>query len=330
MEDHARPVEEQQSETSETPVSSDSHVWEKISPGTVLSGKVSSLHNFGVFIDLGGIEGLVHISEVSNNFVKHPSEVVQVGQEVQVKVLKADPENQRVSLSMKAVQDELWKQFGEQHQNGDTIKGTIKRKTDFGIFVEVLPGIEGLLHVSQLHSGAQYNDPEYDVGREIEARIRLIDVETRRLQLTQRDIPEQDPWENIAGRIQEGEIIEGKVDGMTKFGLLAEIEPGLTGLIPFSALKKMGYKKPTKSYPQGSVHRFKVANLDIEKRRLALVPELSAAERMEAQAKEASEKNQKNKKKAQKVRKKPTPKPAGMTEFGALLAAALSQEKTKD
>ncbi|MDQ7053819.1 MAG: S1 RNA-binding domain-containing protein [candidate division KSB1 bacterium] len=304
-----------------------SEIFDRLKVGDVVEGKVASLHSFGAFIDLGGVEGLVHISEISENFIEHPSEVLKVGQEVRARVIKLAPESQRISLSMKSLHEEMWQEFAEQAKPGDPFKGKIKRKTDFGIFVELQPGIEGLLHISQIRSGAQYNQPEYDVGNEIEGWIRSLDPVQKRLQLTQRELPSHDPWETIHEKYHIDDVIEAKVDGMTNFGLLAEVEPGLTGLVPFSALKKMGYKKPTKAFPMGSKHRFKIANIAPDKRRLALMPELDA-QQYEAQVKARRTKS-KSKGKAPKSAPVKPNRPKQITEFGALLAAALQQENQK-
>ncbi len=302
-------------------------IFDRLKVGDVVEGKVASLHSFGAFIDLGGVEGLVHISEISETFIEHPSEVLKVGQEVRARVIKLVPESQRISLSMKSLQEEVWQEFAEQAKPGDPFKGKIKRKTDFGIFVELRPGIEGLLHISQIRSGAQYNQPEYDVGNEIEGWIRSLDPVQKRLQLTQRELPSHDPWETIHEEYRIDDVIEAKVDGMTNFGLLAEVEPGLTGLVPFSALKKMGYKKPTKVFPMGSKHRFKIANIAPDKRRLALVPELDA-QQYEEQLKARRAKS-KSKGRAPKAAPVKPSRPKQITEFGALLAAALQQENQK-
>lgn len=294
----------------------------KIEPGAVLQGRVSSLHSFGAFVDLGGIEGLVHISEVSSGFIKHPSEALRVGQEVQVKVLKIDVDKDRISLSIKAVQEDQWKRFCDSHREGDAIRGTIQRKTDFGLFVEVQPGIEGLLHVTQLRSGAVFESEEYEIGKSIEGWIRSLDPHHKRLQITQRPLPDSDPWQSVAERLQEGQIIQGRIDGMSRFGMLVEVEPGLVGLVPFSTLKKMGFKKPTRSFPIGSQHHLKVVSLDPSRRRLALAPEASASRK----AKKAADKQQPRPKKARKTKgleKKETPSRSGVTEFGELLAKAL-------
>ncbi|RMD99540.1 MAG: S1 RNA-binding domain-containing protein, partial [Calditrichaeota bacterium] len=193
-------------------------VWAKLKPGAVITGVVRSMQNFGAFVDVGGVEGLVHISEVSETFIHHPSEVLKIGQEVQVKVLSADQEKNRISLSMKSIHSELWEEFAQKVKIGDAFTGKITRKTDFGLFVEVAPGIEGLLHISQIRLGGQLEDSDYEAGKEISGWIRSLDAEHRRLQLTQRELPAEDPWEKISTRLKKGDLVEAKIDGMTKFG----------------------------------------------------------------------------------------------------------------
>lgn len=160
-------------------------VFAKILPGDVIEAKVSRLTNFGAFIDLGGVDGLVHISQISYQHIDKPSDVLQPGKDVKVKVLDVDKERGRISLSIKATQPGPWESVAEKISVGDEIKGTIRRLTDFGAFVEVLPGVEGLIHVSQI-SWDRVNKPSdvLKVGQEVQVKVLNVDPEKHRLGLS--------------------------------------------------------------------------------------------------------------------------------------------------
>src|SRR5882672_7604132 len=165
---------------------------ENLKPGEIRTGTVSSIVNFGAFVDLGGVDGLVHVSELSWKHVDHPGEVVTVGQEVEVEVLDVDLERERVSLSLKATQEDPWKEFERRYQAGEIIEGQVTKLVPFGAFVRVAPGIEGLVHISELsHEHVDTPESVLSVGDEVRAKVIDVDVPRRRVSLSMRQVTDK-------------------------------------------------------------------------------------------------------------------------------------------
>jgi small subunit ribosomal protein S1 len=190
---------------------------ESLQKGERRKGTVSSIVNFGAFVDLGGVDGLVHVSELSWKHVDHPSEVVQVGQEVEVEVLDVDLERERVSLSLKATQEDPWKEFERKYQAGEVIEGQVTKLVPFGAFVRVAPGIEGLVHISEL-SNEHVDTPEsvLNVGDKVRVKVIEVDVPRRRISLSMRQVGDQQP-------VAVAEIEEEAAP--TPVAAIAEVEP---------------------------------------------------------------------------------------------------------
>ncbi|MEA2337922.1 MAG: small subunit ribosomal protein, partial [Thermoanaerobaculia bacterium] len=189
-----------------------------IVPGAELTGTIKTITPFGAFVDLGGIDGLLHVSEMSRRRVTDPKEVVTVGQEVRVKVIKIENDGKRISLSMKDQEPDPWSDVGDRYPAGTQFSGRIVRTTDFGLFVEVEPGIDGLVHYSQLPFGVKQGDADIAIGTNVTGWVR--EVATR------------DPWDGAAQRYGIGKVVEGTVDHGGAPGIFVQLEPGLTGLIP--------------------------------------------------------------------------------------------------
>ncbi len=246
--------------------------------GMVLEGKISSITDFGAFVDLGGgIEGLVHVSEISRKRVDHPKEVLKSGQEVKVSILKIEKGGKRISLSMKRLEQDPWHKIRKRFEPGDTFSGAIVRKTDFGLFVEVDSGLEGLVHSSRLPLGIELEDESLEPGVTVEGWIHEIDVKRRRLSLSLRPVAKGNPWHGIEERYPEGTVIQGKVERLAPFGAFIELEPGLTGLLPFSVLGQTA-ANPKKQFHPGKEVPVRVLAIDREKRRISLGTEASKAE----------------------------------------------------
>jgi small subunit ribosomal protein S1 len=253
-------------------------VREHLKPGSVVDGKVSSLTDFGAFVDLGGgIEGLVHVSEISRRRVEHPKEALQKGQEVKVSVLKIEKGGERISLSMKRLEEDPWKGVADRYPPGTKFTGTILRKADFGMFVEVEPGLEGLVHTSRLPLGKGLSDDSLEIGKEIEGWIHDVEPKRRRLSLSLREVAQGNPWKGVTDRYPVGEVTKGRVERVVNFGVFIELEPGLTGLLPASLLGG-GAGNPRRQYHPGKEVQVRVLSIDRDKRRISLGTESSQAE----------------------------------------------------
>lgn len=239
--------------------------------GDVVKGKVARIVAFGAFVDLGGVEGLLHVSEMSRRHVKSPKEIVNTGDEVEVKIIKIDEEGRRISLSRKDLEADPWSTIGDSLQAGSQFSGKVVRKTDFGLFVEVLPGVDGLVHVSQLPIGAKLGDESLAVGTVVNGWVRDIDVKRRRLSLALREVSVSDPWEDAAKTYSVGRVVEGIVERVGPPGVFVQVQPGMTGLIPGS---EVGHGVDANdAFPVGKKVAVKVIGLDVDRKRIALSAE---------------------------------------------------------
>ena len=254
-------------------------VRDRLKPGTKLEGRVSSLTNFGAFIDLGGgIEGLVHVSELSRQRVEHPKEMLKVGDEVKVSVLKIEKGGERISLSMKRLEADPWKKIADRLPVGSQFVGKVLRKTEFGIFVQLEAGIEGLVHLSRLPLGITMEDESLEIGKEVQGWVHEVDGRRRRLSLSLREVASSNPWKGIHERFPVGEVVTGTVERLANFGVFIELEPGLTGLLPFSTLPGGRVSNPRRQYFPGKEVQVRVLSIDSDKRRISLGTEASKAE----------------------------------------------------
>jgi len=244
--------------------------WTTLELGAEVEGHVRSLTDFGAFVDLGGVDGLVHVTEIAHHRIGHPRDVLRVDQDVRVKVLDLDREKDRISLSIKALEKDPWEGAVERFPSRSPFEGTVVRKTDFGFFVQLEPGMDGLLHVSQLPPGMEKDAPELEVGEDIRGWVREVDLENRRIGLTMRQMPDRDPWERIEMRYQEGQTVEGTVENGADFGVFVELEPGLSGLIPIAELGIGRDADPRTAFAPGEKIRLKLVGLDPDRRRISL------------------------------------------------------------
>lgn len=244
--------------------------WKRLEEGADVEGTVRSITDFGAFVDLGGVDGLVHVTEMAHHRVGHPRDVVSEGETVQVKILGMDPQKDRISLSMKALQEDPWATVEEKFPAGGPFEGTVVRKADFGAFVQLETGVDGLLHVSQLPPGMELDDPELAVGEPLKGWVRDVDVDHHRIGLTLRPVPDHDPWERIGMRYQEGQVVQGTVENGADFGVFVELEPGVSALIPASELGMGRDVDPKKVMRPGESVTAKVMSVDPERRRISL------------------------------------------------------------
>ncbi len=243
---------------------------EKLEVDTVVKGTVRSVTDFGAFVDLGGVDGLVHVTEISHRRVRHPSDMLTVGDEVEAKVVELDPERQRIGLSIKQLLDNPWETATERYPSGGPFEGRVVRKADFGVFVELEEGIDGLLHVSQLPPGVELSDGSLAEGESVRGWVRDVDAEHQRIGLTMRQIPDRDPWENISMHYQPGQTVTGVVENAADFGVFVELEPGLSGLIPISELSQERGVDPHQFKAPGEEIEVQVLSLDPDRRRISL------------------------------------------------------------
>jgi len=252
-------------------------------PGAELTGTIKTITPFGAFVDLGGVDGLLHVSEMSRRRVNNPNEVVAVGQEVRVKVIKVENNGKRISLSMKDQEPDPWSDVADRYPAGAQFNGRIVRSTDFGLFVEIEPGVDGLVHYSQLPFGVKQGDPSIAIGTSVTGWVREVDPSKKRLSLSLREIAVSDPWEAAQQKYPVGKVIEGVVDHGAAPGIFVQIEPGLTGLIPSSEISVPPGGDPSRAYEPGEKVVVRVMSVDPQRKRISLSVEAAkaAAEREE-------------------------------------------------
>ncbi|GAB5465029.1 MAG: 30S ribosomal protein S1 [Candidatus Kapaibacteriales bacterium] len=247
-------------------------IMDNLEKGLVLEGAVKAISDFGVFVDLGGVDGLVHITDLSWGRVSHPSEVVELDSTVKVVVLDFDLEKKRISLGMKQLTSHPWDKIDDSYTEGTKVTGKVVSLTDYGAFIEIEKGIEGLIHISEMSWTQHIKHPSQTVsmGQDIEAMILNIDKENKKLALGMKQL-EPDPWEDLLKKYPEGSRHKGIVRNLTTFGVFIELEPGVDGLIHISDLswtKKI--KHPGEVVKKGDEIDVVVINVDSEQRRIAL------------------------------------------------------------
>jgi len=245
----------------------------KYPAGSRVQGKVISIMDYGAFVELeSGIEGLIHISEMSwSRKIAHPSKILQVGQQVEVVVLNVDPGHRRISLGLKQVMANPWEAAREKYPVGSTIKGPVRNITDFGIFIGIEEGIDGLAHVSDLHWTKKIKHPSelFKKGDIVEARVLGINVENERFSLGVKQMS-TDPWKIIAERYPVGSKIKGQVTSVPDFGVFVRIEEGVEGLVHVSQLSTERVDKPSSLFKVGDEIEAEVINLDPNERKIGL------------------------------------------------------------
>jgi small subunit ribosomal protein S1 len=242
-----------------------------LAEGKVLRGTVKNLTDYGAFIDLGGIDGLLHITDMSWGRVTHPSEVVKVGDDVDVVVLKYDPETERVSLGHKQLVPDPWSNVIERYPVGIRVTGKVVSLTDYGAFIELEPGVEGLIHVSEMSWSKRVKHPSkiLNVGDMVEAMVLGVDPGARRISLGLKQV-ETNPWHELAGKYPIGTTISGKVRNLTEFGAFVEVEEGIDGLIHISDMSWSKIKHPSEVLKKGDTVEAQVLSIDAENQRLSL------------------------------------------------------------
>lgn len=234
-------------------------------------GVVKNITDYGVFIDLGGIDGLLHVTDLSWGRVNHPSEMFNVGDEITVKVLKYDRDKERVSLGYKQLTPDPWSLVQQQYPIGARVAGKVVNLTDYGAFVELEAGVEGLIHVSEMSWSKRVKHPSkvLNVGQEVEAVVLEVDMENRRISLGLKQT-EPDPWTTLTERYMIGSVIAGKVRNLTDFGAFIEVEEGIDGLVHVSDISPRRIKHPSEVLKKGDRVEAVILNIDSDNHRLSL------------------------------------------------------------
>lgn len=241
--------------------------------GTKVKGKVVSLTDYGAFVEIEeGVEGLIHVSEMSwTKKIRHPSKLLSVGDEVEAVVLSINPESKRISLGMKQLESNPWDIIAQKYPVGTTIAGKIKNITDFGIFIGIDEGIDGLVHISDISWTKRVKHPSeiFRKNQEVQAIVLNIDKDNERFSLGIKQL-ESDPWESIPQRYPLGSIVAGPITNVTDFGLFVELEEGIEGLVHVSEISKEKVKSPIGSYKPGDKITAKVINISPKERKIGL------------------------------------------------------------
>jgi small subunit ribosomal protein S1 len=254
---------------------------ERFPPATRITGKIASVADYGAFVELEpGVEGLVHVSEMSwSKRIKHPSKIVNPGDTVEVEVLSVDPRARRVSLGMKQVQENPWKTIGERYHVGDRVHGRVRNLTDFGAFIEIEDGVDGLVHVSDISWSRRVKHPGEVLkkGQQVDAVITTIDPENRRMSLSIKEL-EPNAWNGFVAAHKPGDIVKGKIARFAGFGAFVELGDNLEGLCHISELSDERVSKPEDAVQLGQEMEFRILRIDAENKKIGLSARAAARE----------------------------------------------------
>jgi len=245
---------------------------EHLAEGAVVTGVVKNLTEYGAFVDLGGIDGLLHVSDMSHGRVTHPSEVVHAGDEITVKILRFDRDKERISLGLRQLTPDPWETLPQRCPPGSRVIGRVMSITDYGSFIEIEPGVEGLIHISEMTWSRRMRHPSkvVKIGDQVEAVVLEVKPRERRVSLGIKQL-EADPWTTVASRYSIGSVVEGRVRKLTDFGAFLEIEEGVDGLVHVSDLSWTKHTKhPSEVLKKGQMMQAVILNIDAPNRRLSL------------------------------------------------------------
>ena len=245
---------------------------EKLVEGAILKGVVKNLTDYGAFVDLGGIDGLLHITDMAWKRVRHPSEVVEVGQELDVRVLKYDRERNRVSLGLKQLGEDPWDNIARRYPSNTRVFGKVSNVTDYGAFVEIEPGVEGLVHVSEMDWTNKNVNPGkiVQVGDDVQVMVLDVDEERRRISLGMKQVS-SNPWETFAAIHKKGDKVEGQIKSITDFGIFIGLDGGIDGLVHLSDISwNTTGEDVVRNYKKGDTLEAVVLAVDPERERISL------------------------------------------------------------
>jgi small subunit ribosomal protein S1 len=244
----------------------------KLAEGSIVDGVITNITDYGIFVDLGGLDGLCHITDLSWGRVSHPSKLFQVSDEIKVKILKFDKDSNKVSLGIKQLKEDPWATVADRYPVGDKTTGKVVSITDYGVFAELEEGVEGLIHVSEMTWSKKAKHPSKIVGMgdEIEIVVLNVDADTKRISLGMKQL-QPNPWDLVSENYPVGSIIEGKIKNITDFGIFIGIEEGIDGLIHVSDLSWIErIKHPSEKYSKGETIQAVVLKIDRENERFSL------------------------------------------------------------
>lgn len=245
---------------------------ESLGVGQVVPGVVKNITNYGVFVDIGGVDGLLHITDMTWGRIAHPSEIIKIGDQIKVKILSIDEENSKISLGMKQLSENPWAELPESITVGSRVTGKISSITDYGLFVEIQKGVEGLVHISEISWTDRVNDLNklYKVGQDIEVLVVSLDKENRRMSLSVKQL-EQNPWKSVKEQFAVGQKISGTITNITDFGIFIQLIPGVDGLAHVSDLSWTEHiNHPADIYKKGQVVEAVILNVDEENKKVSL------------------------------------------------------------
>ena len=245
---------------------------ETLKEGAIVKGIVKNITDYGAFVDLGGIDGLLHITDMSWKRIRHPREMVTMGQELELKVLSFDKDNQKVSLGLKQLVPDPWQDITARFPEGSRHNGKVTNLVDYGVFVELEPGVEGLVHISEMSWTNKNVDPKkvVQLGEEVEVMVLEIDEERRRISLGMKQC-KPNPWEEFAATHQKGDTVKGQIKSITDFGVFIGLEGGIDGLVHLSDLSwtEPG-EEAVRKYKKGEELEAVVLSIDVERERISL------------------------------------------------------------
>jgi len=244
----------------------------KLNEGDVIQGIAKNITNYGVFIDIGGVDGLLHITDMTWGRISHPSEMVKIGDNISVKVLSFDKDNEKISLGLKQLTDNPWENISEKLKVNSRIKGKISSITDYGLFVELKKGVEGLVHISEISWTDRITDlhKKYKVGDEIEILIVSIDPDNRRMSLSVKQL-DKNPWEAISEKFKVDQKISGTISNITDFGIFVQLVPGVDGLVHISDLSWTEHiNHPADIYKKGDLVEAVILGIDESNKKISL------------------------------------------------------------
>jgi len=247
-------------------------ILDQLSVGSVIQGVVKNITKYGVFIDIGGVDGLLHITDMTWGRIAHPSELVKIGDTITVKVLSFDKVNEKISLGMKQLAENPWDAIDPTIQVGSRVKGAVSSIADYGLFVEIQPGVEGLVHISEVSWTDRITDLHkiYKIGEIIEALVVSLDKENRRMSLSVKQL-EKNPWDAISEQYEVGQKIKGKISNVTEFGIFIQLAPGIDGLVHISDFSWTEHiEHPADRYKKGDEVEAVITGINKQTKKISL------------------------------------------------------------